>query len=105
VGVRARRTTATTKAARRAARAHGGVGRRAGSRAGRARRRRRHHTLPNDASSYTRPHAHAPPTRAEREGSTQRPAAPPQRRGAARRGPRPKNWPRASSHGVRNGYR
>ena len=82
VGVRARRTTAATKAARRETRAHGGVGRRAGSRAGRARRRRRHHTLPNDASSYTRPHAHAPPTRAEREGSTQRPAAPP--RGGAR---------------------
>ena len=32
VGVRARRTTAATKAARRATRAHGGVGRRAGSR-------------------------------------------------------------------------
>ena len=87
VGVRARRTTAATKAARRAARAHGGVGRRAGSRAGRARRRRRHHTLPNDASSYTRPHAHAPPTRAEREGSTQRPAAPPPEEG--RGSPRP----------------
>jgi hypothetical protein len=42
-------------------------------------------TLPNDASSYTRPHAHAPPTRMEREGSTQRPTAP-QKRGAAQAG-------------------
>ena len=45
-----------------------------------ARRQATHDALPNDASSYTRPHAHAPPTRAaplrrgdHAGGSTQRP--------------------------------
>ena len=46
-------------------------------------------TLPNDASSYTRPHAHAPPTRSSEE-----------KREGARRG-RPEGRPRPESQFAR----